>query len=427
MKRNHPLLSLLVLGAAGLLLPASPARADDDDTVVPGEVVVKLRAGASVAAFDARYAEAQLIRSIPGRRTHLFSVPVGDEEETVDVFELDADVEWTEPNFTGRDVNPDPGGQGIFVARSRADYLAQPSIAIIGSDLAHAVTTGQGASAAIIDSGLDTAHPELAGAVIAGGWNFLDDSTDVSDAGDMIDNDDDGLIDEAVGHGTLAAGVFHRVAPDAGILPLKVLNSDGIADTFRVAEAMYYAMDRGITILNLSLGTTRDTAVLIEPVLEARSRGVVVVAAVGNDDTSSPTRFPAALSHLGVIAVAATTDDDLRAPFSNFGPHVSLSAPGVQIVGTTPDGGYGAADGTSFGTPLVTGTIALLRAQQPDWPARTLSRRVLRSARPIDALNPGYEDELGSGRLDALRAVLDGGLGGTDGSRRSPRDVRRIR
>lgn len=383
---------------------AVSAWADDDDDVVPGHVVVKLVPGVKVQDFLTKY-RVDLLDSIPGRRTYLVQVTPGDEEEFVDIVILDPMVADAEPDFTGRDVIPDPGGQSIFVAGTYGKYVWQPAYRKIGLDEAQQSSIGQGMTIAVIDSGLDPLHVALSGSIAPGGWNFIDDNADISDVGDGIDNDEDGYIDESVGHGTIVSGLIVRVAPGAAIIPLKVLDSDGYTTTFRMVEAIYHAIDLGAPIISISMGTTRDTFVIEDAVTEADQRGVLIVAAAGNEDTSSPVRYPAASSSAITLAVAAVTNKDIKADFSNFGEHISLSAPGVKITSTIPGGGYGVADGTSFATPLVAGTAALVWSKYPGATAADVAQRIRQTCRQIDGKNPNYPGMLGAGRLNAAKAV----------------------
>ncbi|MFI4917265.1 MAG: S8 family peptidase [Phycisphaerales bacterium JB060] len=389
----------------------------DDDEVVPGQVVVRFAPGADIPAFLARWrAEygAQVITRITSRPIYLLSVFEGDEEEFVDDVEFDPALDWAEPNYFGRDENPDPGTQSIFVASTSGAFQSQPAMKALGVDAAQRIATGRGVIVAAIDSGLDAAHPVLAGRIAPGGWNFITGTPDVADVGDGIDSDGDDLIDEAVGHGTMVAGLFARIAPDARILPLKVLDSDGLTSTFLMVEAIFYAIDNGAHITNISMGTTRETLVIDAALAEARDAGMLVVASTGNEDDSNP-RFPSGSSDesgssLGVLAVAAVDDENRRAEFSNYGQHVSLTAPGVDITSTTPGDGYGRANGTSFAAPMVAASAALYWSIAPDATAPQVRDRVLGLTVDVSALNPGYEGELGAGRLHAFWAVSGASL-----------------
>lgn len=405
-----------VLALLFMLLLALPALADDDD-VVPGQAVVRFAPGADIPAFLDRWRAqygVSIITRITSRPIYLLGVFDGDEEEFVDDIRFDPALDWAEPNYFGRDENPDPGTQSIFVASTSGAFQSQPAMKSLGIEAAQRLATGRGITVAAIDSGLDAAHPVLAGKLAPGGWNFITGTPDIADVGDGVDSDGDGLIDESVGHGTMVAGLIARIAPDARILPLKVLDSDGLTNTFLMVEAIFYAIDSGAHIANISMGTTRRTLVIDTALAEARDAGMLVVASTGNEDDSNP-RFPSGASDesgsgLGVLAVAAVDEANRRAFFSNFGPHVSLTAPGVDITSTTPDGGYGRANGTSLAAPMVAASAALYWSIAPDATAPQVRGRVLRLTVDVSALNPGYEGELGAGRLHALWAVSGASL-----------------
>ncbi len=401
--RNMRLKSWIATCSLCILQPY--VYADNDDEVVPGQVVVRLAQGANISAFLARY-NVSAIDTIVSRRIWLLSVPVGDEEEFVDEIEFDPDVQWAEPNYTGRDLDPDPDTQSIFVAGTYGQYINQPSMGIIGLPQAQSFATGQGILVAVLDSGLDTQHPELLGSIAPGGWNYVDNNGVLADVGDGIDSNNNGIFDELVGHGTLVAGLIVRVAPDAMILPLKVLDSDGLTSTFTLVKGIYHAVDASADVVNISMGSTVDTMVLGGAIADAVAAGVVVVASAGNEDTSSPVRYPAGYASLGVISVASTDNSDVRSHFSNFGFHITLCAPGNSITSTVPGGGFGRASGTSFAAPLVAGGAALVKQRHINAPPHTIALTLANSSRRIANVNSGYEELLGSGRIDLLRAML---------------------
>lgn len=332
--------------------------------------------------------------------------PGVDEETFADLLENDSDIELVDLNYLGEDVNPDPGTQSIFLVSIERRYRDQPSMDVIGADPASGLARGLGVVVALIDSGLDPTHPLLAPTLAPGAWNFVDGNADIRDIGDGLDNNTNSQVDEMVGHGTLAAGLVVRLAPEARLMPLRVLDSDGGTTAFRVINAIYHALDHGADIINISLGSLTDTEFMSEAVAAADLAGIFVVASAGNEG-SSTVRFPAAYAPQGAMGISATDTTDLVAPFSNFGDSISLSAPGVSIVSLIPVamGSYGEASGTSFAAPLVAGALAQLKSIAPIAPAAHLRARLLSAAEPIDALNPGFEGKLGAGRLDCFGAV----------------------
>ena len=202
---------------------------------------------------------------------------------------------------------------------------------------------------AVIDSGICAEHPDLAGRIVVG-YDFVD--------GDSVPQDD-------LGHGCGVSGIIAAnsnnaigmagIAPNVSIMPLRVLNAQGLGTYSDVASALVYAADHGAQIANLSLGGAYPSSVLEDAVNYAVSHGVMVVAAAGN--TGSSVLYPAA--YAPVIAVASVDSDLQRSSFSSYGPEVDALAPGRDILTTRRDGDYGTMSGTSFAAPQVVGVAAL--------------------------------------------------------------------
>jgi subtilisin family serine protease len=317
---------------------------------------------------------------------------------------LDPETRWAELNFISQAPEGRPGYFFVSGAPGAPALLDESyAPALLGYTQAQTCETGAGVKIAVLDTGIDAAHPLLAGRIADGGWNALANSAETADAGNGRDDDGDSLVDEMVGHGTHVAGIIAAVAPDAMILPVKVLSSDGAGDAFFIAAGIHYAVDQRVQVINLSLGSTYDSRVIAEAVAEAAEAGVVVVAAAGNASTDRPIEFPAA--NAGVISVAATDAADLKSSFSNFGAQVDLSAPGVDIASALPGGQIGTWSGTSMSAPFVSGTAALVAQAHPSWSAPQITTRLLRTSSDLDTLNPDFAGELGAGRLDVDAAV----------------------
>jgi subtilisin family serine protease len=321
-----------------------------------------------------------------GSDLYLLRLPAGvTADAAMSEMATDPDTRWVELNYVNQAPEGRPGY--FFVSGESTDAPGETyAPALLGNDPElQRCATGQGVTVAVLDTGIDATHPALVGRVLETGWNALDNTADVSDVGNDVDDDGDGLVDEMVGHGTHVAGIVVQVAPDVSILPVKVLGSDGVGDAFYVAAGIYYAVSQGVDVINLSLSSTYDARVVAEAVAEANEAGVVVVAAAGNGATNRVLEFPAA--DTGVLGIAATDQNDLKSEFSNFGDRIDLSAPGVEIVSA------------------VAGAAALLAEENPDWVAPEISRRLTETAAALDELNPDFAGELGSGRLD-VRAAL---------------------
>ncbi len=271
---------------------------------------------------------------------------------------------------------------------------------------AWSVSQGAGVVVGVIDSGVDADHPQLAGRVL--------------DGFDYVRNQPGARFDCAP-HGTAVASIiaagptagtaFHGVAPGARILPVRVTDRDRIDETdgtavqpATIGTAIRYAVDNGARVLNMSLTVFRDIPEIRAAVQYARARDVLVVAAAGNlHGQGDPTPYPAAYE--GVLGVGSIDIAGARAETSQVGEYVDLVAPGVKVTGADPGRGHELWEGTSFATPFVSGTAALVRAARPDLTADEVADRLVRTAGVArgGARSTGY----GHGVVDPYRAVTD--------------------
>ncbi len=241
-------------------------------------------------------------------------------------------------------------------------YQGQPSVDDVGLALAHRTGTGRGALIAVLDTGAELTHPALAGHIVASA-DFAGTSVDGHEQGDGVDNDGDGLIDEALGHGTHVSGIAALVAPSAGLLIGRVLDADGRGDILSVASGIAWATAHGAHVINMSFGMLQTSTVIEYALAQADSLGAVCVAAAGNDGAGGPVEYPASSSH--VLAIAALDDADHAASFTSSGAAIALSAPGVSIRSSYTSATYALWSGTSMAAPFVSGTAGLLRGLHP--------------------------------------------------------------
>jgi type VII secretion-associated serine protease mycosin len=272
-----------------------------------------------------------------------------------------------------------------------------------------ALADGTGQTVAVVDSGVDPTHPQLAGAVAAG--------RDFLDVGQS-----DGRVD-CVGHGTAVASViaarpvkgtsFQGLAPGATIVPVRVSELQDVPDgspagrttnAAGFAAAIRAAVDLHVTVINISLTFSQDDPDLHAAIDYALRANVVVVAAAGNRfDSGNPTPYPAA--YPGVIGVGAIGPDGKRLPGSQVGDYVDIVAPGSQIVASALPRGYAVMEGTSFAAPFVAATAALLRQYRPELSAVDVAARLTATADPAPGTHHG--GEYGAGVLNPYRALTD--------------------
>jgi subtilisin family serine protease/N-acetylneuraminic acid mutarotase len=339
--------------------------------------------------------------------------PGSDVAQAVQSFAGDPNVEWAEPDYLAFPAVTTPNDPL---------FPEQWGLAKIQAPAAWNTTTGSATvPVAIIDSGIDFSHLDLAGKLwvnpgeIAG--NGIDDDNNgyVDDVNgwDLVNDDNDPADDH--GHGTQVAGIAAAATDNsvgiAGtcwgckIMPVKVMQASGSANYSDIAAGVLYAAQKGARVINLSLGAySYSFALHAASQAATNTYDALVVASAGNDSLSNPF-YPAAYPE--VLAVAGTTQIDTKAPASNFGTWVDVVAPAVSITTTLSGGDWGSVTGTSYATAFVSGVAGLIRSQQPTWSQALINAQILHTADPIDALNPGYAGLLGSGRLNASSAVTE--------------------
>ncbi len=382
-----------------------------------GEVLVKFKTGISEANIEAiitLYGSRRL-KKIPRIDVHQIEVPRHlSVKEMVELLRLHPDVEFAEPNgYVRIVVTPNdplfkyqyalynPGGTlllpGSPQGKSRADIRA--------SEAWEHSKGNKDVLIAIVDSGIDLLHPDIKTKVRSSGRDF-------------VNNDFDATDDH--GHGTHVAGIVAAatnnnegiagVAWNCEVLPLKVIDKEGSGLYSWVAEAIIWAADNNVAVINLSIGGDEPSQTLEQAVRYAYEKNVVIVAAAGND--GGPVLYPAAYDNY-CLAVAATDYNDTRPNWSNFGPEIDVAAPGVRVVSLVPrwyfgpdSFPYGYGTGTSMAAPHVAGLAALLKSLKPWLRAREIMDVIRYSCDDINALQyKGRDDFIGYGRINMEKAL----------------------
>ncbi len=269
---------------------------------------------------------------------------------------------------------------------------------------------------AVIDTGVQLNHPDLSAQM----W------TNPNETQNGVDDDNNGFVDDVRGwnfvsgnnnpnddneHGTHCSGIIAATrgngvgiagTANVTIMPLKVLDDQGRGTGSDIMQAVQYAADNGASIVSMSLGGGGFDEAEAEIYRDVIARGVVVIAASGNE-SSNQIGFPSAYE--GVISVGATDINDQIADFSNTGEGLAISAPGVDVLSTVPGSGYDSFSGTSMATPYVAGVAALLRSVDANMSVDTVRQRLMDSADDLGA--PGYDTVFGAGRVNARKALAN--------------------
>lgn len=381
------------LGATGF---ASAAECDFE----PGMLQMILEPGGSIGEIQAAF-EVDPLDSLPP--LYLIELPEGcSETEYRALMASHPLVRSVELAY--RNETPE-GTYEMMVAAvggKLSEYEDQEVVTRLRLREGQAHGTGEGTIVAIVDTGVRGTHPVLIGRIAQGGYDFVDNDDDADDPANGTDDDLDGYVDDAAGHGTMIAGIVHLVAPGALLLPVRVLDDEGRGLTFDVAKGIRRSVTAGADIINLSLGLTCHSEILDYEVSRAESAGVCMVAAAGNAGTEEPPYYPASDSR--VLSVAAVDSNDVKPDFSNYHETVDLSAPGVGILAPYTDGAFALGDGTSFASPFVAGQLALIRGFHPGLTKTEIEDVARLGSVNIDHLpgNEPYAGKLGRGRIDAL-------------------------
>jgi hypothetical protein len=292
---------------------------------------------------------------------------------------LRGEVAGAQPNYIYRFVQ---AAQGEATAEQYAPEK-------LGAVEAHRLATGNGVTVAVIDSGIDPNHPDLAGAIA--------ESYDAASA------------DRPHAHGTGMAGAIASrgnvlgIAPGAELLAVRAFNGsrqDAEGTTLNILKGLDWAAEKGARVVNMSFAGPADPR-LKDALAKANAKGMVLIAAAGNAGSNSPPLYPAA--DPGVIAVTAVDASDILFSGANRGKHIAVAAPGVDVLVPAPDAGYQLTTGTSVAAAEVSGVVALLIERNPRLTPKDIRRILMRTAKHLGAR--GAERDYGAGLVNALQAV----------------------
>ena len=428
-QRIISLMLLVMFACMGLT-----SRAD----YVAGEVLVHLKPGVDIAAFNQTFntttvvtsaynnsyrlataagvdvaalasqmsSDARVLSAGPNLNNHALDTAVADQV----VFKADGDASQTSQFIFTADQFIFTADQFIFTADQfifTADrnpglyaYMHQSTATLIHYGATSKKHDGSGVVVAVLDTGISTRNSLLAPHVVAG-WNFIDGNNNTDDVPAGIDSNGNGIPDEDAGHGTMVSGLINRYAQNATLLPVKVLDSDGSGSLWATTEGIRYAISRGARVINMSFGSPQNSPLLQEAIQDAWNAGIIIVTAAGNNNSSAQ-QYPAG-NNL-TLAVGSLDANNVKASFSNYGV-IDVVAPGVGLPSTFWAGNYASWSGTSFSAPLVSAEAALIISAQPTWPAYCVRQRIKTKTDSVDQLNLPYTGMLGKGIIDVDMAM----------------------
>lgn len=316
-------------------------------------------------------------------------VPKGETTDNViEELEEQKNVEYAEPNYLFKKM----------ASPNDPAYKDQWHHKTLGTNAAWTKTMGSKEMVvAIIDDGIDRNHADLKGKIV-NAYDTVRNRKNIVPKGEHGTHIA-GIIAGSANNGIGGAGV----APNVKLMPINVFDGE-YANTADIIDAIHFAVQHKANIINMSLGDTSYSEALNKAVQEAYKKGVLIVAAAGNEgDMGKNVQrvYPAAFSH--VISVAATDSRDKRASYSSYHSTVDIAAPGDDILSTLPDGKYGWMSGTSMATPMVTGVAALIWSYEPKLNKSEVEYRLYDSA--VDLGAKGKDIYYGNGRLNAKKSA----------------------
>ncbi|MDT4288582.1 S8 family serine peptidase [Methylomonas sp. MO1] len=349
-----------------------------------GQILVQPKAGLPDAEFKKilRFNGSGIAEKIGSSAIHIINVPENAEAAVVRALSKNPHIEFAELDMA----------VPLSAVPNDPQFANAWHLSKIQSPNAWDVSKADGITIAILDSGVDGSHPDLAAHMVPG-WNAVDSGSVTADVN---------------GHGTAVAGAAAAVTNNASgvagvawnakIMPIRITNdASGYAYWSDVARGLNWAADNGADVANLSYAAS-DSATVASAAQYMRSKGGLVLVAAGNDGLD-----PGLADNVNLIAVSATDTNDVKASFSNFGKYIDVAAPGVSIATTNKGGTYAAWYGTSLATPVAAGVVALIQAANPKLTPDNVEKILKSSAHKVSGVN--FDLNYGYGRINAANAI----------------------
>lgn len=359
------------------------AAQDNSKKHVPGRLLVKFKDSVTDDIKNKIFSEnaATVIDEVSQIKVKIIKVPDNAIDSVESALQKNNAVEYVEKDFL---LSPQVSPNDPYFPQEW--HLSQ-----INAPNSWDVSKGDNIIVAILDSGIDSSHPDLQSKLVSG-YNFYDNNNDLTDV---------------CGHGTEVAGTAAAITNDglgvagigwnSNIMPLKITDTNCYGSYSAMAKGITYAADQGAKVANISYLIYNGNT-LTDAAQYMYNKGGWVVASGGNTGT-----FENYTENPYVISVSGTDYYDNILSFSSYGPYIDFAAPGVNIFTTQVGGSYGAYSGTSFSSPIVSGTIALMYSQNPNASPSQIYNALKQSA--VDRGTTGYDNYFGWGRIDAYKAL----------------------
>jgi hypothetical protein len=381
----RPLRLLPLLIGCAFTSGATLAATTETEQWVPGRILVQPKPGLPQGELDniLKPHGGKSIGKIEAINVHIVQLPANASEKAV------AALLSKNPHlkFAERDMLAKPAGTANDPYFGSAWHLSK-----IQAPTAWDSSGGAGVTVAVMDSGVDASHPDLAGQLVSG-WNFYDNNSNTADV---------------YGHGTKVAGTVAAatnnavgvasVAGGARIMPIRVTDTSGYGSWSAIASGLTWAADNGARVANLSFYGVETSSSARSAAQYMKNKGGLVVTSAGNygvEETITPSDT--------MITVSATDSGDAKTSWSSYGSFVELAAPGAGIWSTTNGGGYASVSGTSFSSPVTAGVVALIMAANPALGATDVQNLLYSKA--DDLGSSGWDKYYGYGRVNAAAAV----------------------
>lgn len=380
-------INILLLSALTLTTSMVFAAPIEKNEFVPGRILIVPKAGLTEFDFDKILkSHSAKKRKVGQSNLHIVNVPLNTEKETLEKLKNNPNIKIAELD---RIVEP-------TLAVTDPYFPSQYHLKKIGADLAWDKTQGENITVGILDTGFDGNHPDLKANLLPG-YNAYMANSDTSDS---------------CGHGTNVAGTLGAITNNAlgvagvagkvKILPIKIVSGTGSTPCYSsvgtIADAIIYAADHGARIVNVSFGNITDSLVVLNSGEYLKNKGGLLFIGSGNDYKSLTSA-----ETTSAIVVGATTANDTKAGFSNYGNVVTLTAPGEAIYTTAKGSGYASPSGTSFASPIAAGVGALVMSANPKLTSAQVENILFSTA--VDLGTPGKDVYFGYGRVNADAAV----------------------